>query len=108
MNLKINQYADDIATWRRGNGFETPTGISTTKQRDMMLGKLMLVVSEIGEAAEAVRKEDIENFKEELADTFIRLMDITASCGINIEQEIVNKMMKNIQRPFRHGKKCSL
>lgn len=73
-----------------------------------MLGKLMLAVTELSEAAEAVRHNDVPNFREELADTFIRLMDITAACGIDIEHEIESKMDKNWERPIKHGKLCSL
>ena len=36
---------------------------------------LMLIVSELAEAMEAYRIQDHENFKEEIADTFIRLLD---------------------------------
>lgn len=68
----------------------------------------MLVVTELAEAAEAVRHNDPENFAEELADTYIRLMDITAACEINVEIEIRKKMDANWKRPKRHGKKCSL
>ncbi|KKN37005.1 hypothetical protein LCGC14_0767650 [marine sediment metagenome] len=69
-----------------------------------MLEKLMLVVTEVSEAAEAHRKADFENFTEEIADTFIRLMDITASLGINIEKAILDKMAINEGRPHLHGK----
>ena len=77
-------------------------------ERDMMLGKLMLVSTEVAEAAEAVRHGDNKNFNEEIADAFIRLMDITAAMGIDIETEIFQKMEKNWQRPIKHGKLCSL
>lgn len=108
IKLDLNNYAQSITTWRSKNGFVTPSHIQSTENRDMMLGKLMLVVSELGEAAEAVRKADTSNFAEELADAFIRLMDITAACEIDIEMEIDRKMMINRQRPFRHGKQCTL
>lgn len=106
--LKLNEYAREIMRWRDGQGFYTPEGIHTEELRDYMLGKLMLVVTEVGEAAEAVRHEDIDNFLEELADTFIRLMDITAASGFDIEKAIKDKMAINERRPKRHGKMCSL
>lgn len=68
--------------------------------------KLMLVVTELSEAMEAYRREDIENFKEEIADTIIRLCDICGSVGINIERQISSKMEINKKRPRLHGKKC--
>ena len=75
---------------------------------DALLGKLMLVATEVAEAAEAVRHEDWENYKEELADTFIRLLDICGSMDIDIKQEIWDKMKVNEGRPIRHGKKTRL
>ena len=65
----------------------------------------MLVVTEVAEAAEDVRHEQWDHFGEELADVCIRVLDICASLGIDLEYEIVAKMLKNEQRPFLHGKK---
>jgi len=67
---------------------------------------LMLIVTELGEAAEALRKEDPDNFREEIADTVIRLFDLCGACGIDLEDEISKKMSKNFSRPYRHGKTC--
>lgn len=66
--------------------------------------RLMLISCEVAEAVEGLRKNDIENFKEELADIFIRLGDLCGSLDINIEEEIIKKMEKNKARPYRHGK----
>ncbi|MEI8012449.1 MAG: nucleotide pyrophosphohydrolase [Candidatus Omnitrophota bacterium] len=67
---------------------------------------LMLVVTELAEAMEAHRKQDPVNFKEELADTFIRLFDLCGGMGIDIEAEILRKCDKNKLRPYKHGKIC--
>ncbi len=67
---------------------------------------LMLIVTELAEAMEAHRKNDQENFKEELADTFIRLMDLCGGHGIDIAEEIRKKSEKNKTRPYMHGKVC--
>jgi len=66
---------------------------------------LMLIVTELGEACEADRKGDEDNFKEEIADTFIRLGDMCAARAIDIEEEIKKKMEYNKTRPKKHGKK---
>lgn len=75
---------------------------------------LMLVVSELAEALEEWRvgKEAIyylgdkpEGFEIEIADAFIRLLDLVAYKGIDIEQAIFKKMAYNATRPFRHGGK---
>lgn len=104
----IDSLAKCIGVWRRGKGFLTPTSIDNSLSANDMLGKLMLVVSEVSEAAEAVRSADIENFAEELADTVIRIMDITDACGISLAKSIAYKMEKNEGRPHLHGRKTTL
>ena len=67
---------------------------------------LMLIVTEIAEAMEAHRKQDDENFREELADAFIRLFDLCGGLNIDIQAEITKKAEKNKARPYKHGKVC--
>ena len=67
---------------------------------------LMLIVTELSEAMEAHRTENDENFREEIADTFIRLFDLCGGLGIDIEKEINKKCRKNKKRPYKHGKIC--
>jgi NTP pyrophosphatase (non-canonical NTP hydrolase) len=66
---------------------------------------LMLIVSEIAEAQDGLRKGDKDNFKEELADIVIRTADLAGGLGIDLEAEIIKKMEKNKKRPYKHGKK---
>lgn len=93
--LAINDYAHYISQWREGKGFVTSW--------ENMPMKLLLVHTEISEAAEDYRHDNREHFAEEIADTFIRLMDITDALGIDIEAEIIKKMEKNKARPYQHG-----
>lgn len=67
---------------------------------------LMLIVTELAEAMEAHRIQDHENFREEIADSFIRLMDLCGGMKIDIEAEIEKKANKNKNRPYKHGKIC--
>jgi len=67
--------------------------------------KLMLVVTELGEACEADRKGDWDNFREEIADTVIRIFDLCGALDIDIEREIEKKHAVNKNRPLRHGKR---
>lgn len=67
---------------------------------------LMLIVTEIAEAMEGYRKQDHDNFREELADAYIRLFDLCGGMGIDIEKEIASKCEKNKARPYKHGKIC--
>jgi NTP pyrophosphatase (non-canonical NTP hydrolase) len=96
--MLLNQLSREVAEWRKKKGFKTGW--------DNMPEKLMLVVTELSEAMEAYRHDDNKNFKEEIADTFIRLCDICGSVDIDIESEIRNKMAINKDRPYKHGKKC--
>jgi NTP pyrophosphatase (non-canonical NTP hydrolase) len=91
---------------------------------------LMLIVSELGEACEALRtgkrqEEAIygykkgqlikdtkltrmwqkDTFEDELADVFIRLADLCKALNINIEWQIKQKLNYNETRPKKHGKK---
>ena len=67
---------------------------------------LMLIVTELAEAIEGHRKQDEANFREELADAFIRLFDLCGGLGIDIEKEIAEKSQRNKARPYKHGKIC--
>ena len=57
-------------------GFYTPNSIHGKLNPELTTVKLALIITEISEAIEAVRKGDEENFKEEIADTFVRLFDL--------------------------------
>lgn len=72
-----------------------------------ILSWLMLIVTEIAEAAEAARVGDLANFGEECADVFIRLGDMCAVLGIDLEAEVVKKMNRNAERPPMHGGKLA-
>lgn len=66
---------------------------------------LMLIVGEVSEAMEGLRKGDADNFKEELADIIIRTCDLCGGLDIDLEAEIKKKMEKNKNRPYKHGKR---
>jgi NTP pyrophosphatase (non-canonical NTP hydrolase) len=96
--LNLNTLCSEVALWRHEKGFETSW--------NNMPEKLMLVVTEIAEAMEAYRDDDKQNFAEEIADSIIRLCDISGSLDLDIESEIEKKMQINKTRPFKHGRKC--
>ena len=93
--------------------------------------KLMLVVSELGEAMEALRsdkrsypdvfsgilsqlhyksnpgdfKRDIKDtFEDEIADAIIRLLHLCGCEGIDIQSHVIAKMNYNDTRDRKHGK----
>lgn len=46
-----------------------------------------------------------DTFEDELADVMIRVMDLAAFKGIDLEKHIAAKMRYNSLRPHKHGKK---
>ena len=84
--------------------------------RDRPLGEvLMLVVTELAEAMEAYRTgnpssekiEGLSSVEEELADTVIRILDLAAGMGFDLEGAIRAKMTYNETRPYRHAGKLA-
>jgi len=68
---------------------------------------LCLIHSEVSEALEAHRSDDIHNLEEELADVVIRVFDLCAALNIDLEKAVSHKNEINKKRPYRHGgKKC--
>jgi NTP pyrophosphatase (non-canonical NTP hydrolase) len=121
----INQLAKEIHENAKSKGF-----FDTEKNIGEML---CLIHSEVSEALEADRKGhfakstafeargedridfidfqmDFENliknsFEDELADIIIRVMDLAAFKGIDLEFHIRHKMAYNALREYKHGKK---
>lgn len=87
---EIHQYAKDKGWWDR----ERP-----------IPELLCLLHSEISEALEAYRESRQDNFREELADVAIRLLDMCEALNIDLEAEIEIKHKANLKRPYRHGGK---
>jgi NTP pyrophosphatase (non-canonical NTP hydrolase) len=100
----MNQIADGILAWAKEKGFESPTSI----EDPMVLAKLMLVVTEVAEAAEGARDHDRQNVAEELADTIIRIFHLAAGLKIDICLALEAKMKHNETRPIQHGRKSSV
>jgi NTP pyrophosphatase (non-canonical NTP hydrolase) len=68
--------------------------------------KLMLIVTEIAEACEAIRKtETAHTLGEELADAVIRIADLAEALKIDLDYEIKKKMEINKHRPKKHNKR---
>jgi hypothetical protein len=66
--------------------------------------RLLLIVSEVAEMLEAMRKGDEEHEREEFADSLIRLLHYGAAEGIDIDAEVSRKMKINNDRPHKHNK----
>jgi len=66
---------------------------------------LLRLHSEVSEAAEEARDENLEGLAEELADIFIRLVNLVEVMGIDLEREVEKKHQVNLSRPKLHGRK---
>jgi NTP pyrophosphatase (non-canonical NTP hydrolase) len=74
--------------------------------------KIALMHSELSEALEADRKNlpsdklpDFSGVEEELADTMIRILDFSAANNLRLMEAIHAKMLFNLTRPYKHGKR---
>ena len=103
VDVNINELARLIKTWGWSKNFIMPKSI-VGRDGEKMLARLMLVVSEASEAAEAVRMGDLNSFQEELADILIRVLHICGVLGIDIQAVVASKMVINELRPIHHGK----
>lgn len=127
----IDDYESEIVAWGKTKGWDMAKCLSTDPdvKRDFVLHKLMLVVTEIAEAAEAVRDDEYaqtggvwekvegdpknshkitkpEGMVSELADAVIRIMHLTGAMGFSLEAAIRDKMAYNAQREYMHGRKA--
>ena len=99
MNGELNDLAQEIYRLARDNGFYEREG------EDSFIGyRLALIHSEVSEALEAYRDDDMSNLYEELADIIIRVLDLSAYIGADIEGWILTKHENNKRRPRLHGR----
>lgn len=66
---------------------------------------IALLHSEVSEAYEGYRNGDTANVHEELADVLIRLLDTAERHGVDLEDQVLQKLHKNRLRGHRHGGK---
>lgn len=93
----IKEWQLIVTDWAISKGFDW-----TIDDVDTML---LRIHSEVSEASEAIRDENTESFAEELADIFIRLVNLCEVWNIDLEKEVVKKHNRNLDRPNLHGRK---
>ncbi len=107
---------DDIIT----SGVEMSNKDFMAIRRRLILARLAMIGSEVGEAVDAIRKSDVNvtafmvrsvdgvlegtEHGNELADIVIRTMDLAEYMGINLWAEIQAKHAYNLTRERQHGK----
>lgn len=123
--MNLNELAAEIHAENKLRGFDVST--------EPFPQPVMMIVTELSEAAEADRSakractdwiesaypesEDCEpefcsafrnsiknTVEDELADALIRLLDLTAALGIDIDKHVRLKRRYNKSRPWKHGK----
>ncbi len=74
--------------------------------------QLMLMVSELAEGMEGVRKDRMDDklpkrkqIEVELADTIIRIMNYATDTGLDVSGAVIEKDEYNKSRPYMHGGK---
>jgi len=100
----LSAIAQEQTEINAANGWAALTPADWTDQ-NLVLSKLAMVASEVGEAVEAVRINDFENFAEEAADIILRVVTLAVQLGVAIDHAVAAKMQRNRARPHRHGNK---
>jgi NTP pyrophosphatase (non-canonical NTP hydrolase) len=135
MQKRVHKLAKEKGWWPIRNIPFTDTPVDIDREEVNIPEKLMLMVSELGEALEHYRGPDgittwfvdrndgikklykdfaavdiankPDGFWIELADCIIRILDLAGAYNINMEELIKEKHEYNKTRPFKHGgKKC--
>jgi NTP pyrophosphatase (non-canonical NTP hydrolase) len=95
----------------RDKGFWTFSMEDGELKTTILLSKIALIGSELGELVEAVRKPSVSEHcpelsaeEEELADIVIRVLDYCGHQEIDIERAIQIKHQYNQTRSYKHGK----
>jgi hypothetical protein len=96
------QLHDDRQTWLNDHAW---------LENQLVQAEIGRAVSEFGEAIEGVRKPGPDshlpqhlNWITEFADVFIRAGDTLGKRRLTIGQCIIDKMLYNLTRPYKHGK----
>lgn len=102
--MTLQELAVEIRDINRANGWNT-TKTEEWSDTYKVPAILALIHSEASEALEAFRKDDGENFVEEMADVLIRVLDCVGAFTDDFDEVVRAKLEKNRQRGFRHGGK---
>ena len=101
----LNKLGQEIVRINADNGWNVTVPDDWLESRYKIPAVLALIHSEVSEALEAFRNNDVYNFSEEMADILIRVLDCAVGLGIDMDFEVSKKLERNKSRGFRHGGK---
>ena len=101
----LQDLADEIREINKANGWEQPGLAMWATNPNGILAKHALVTTEVAEATEAVRFNDLDNHNEELADIVIRVLELAGGLCDDFDKVVRDKLEKNKGRGFKHGGK---
>jgi len=116
----INRVAIEVHRVNEMNGWwkdrEAIIRLHANGQHQVILAALALVVSEVAEAMEAIRKHEADTwtdtttkdtFARELAGATVRIMDLAAWTGVDLGEAIRAELEANKARGYKHGGKAA-
>jgi NTP pyrophosphatase (non-canonical NTP hydrolase) len=104
LDAALTDIGAEILRHKRTHGWKV-TGPGDWANDREIPSVLMLITTEVAEAMEAFRADDLENFVEELADIVLRTVGLAHGMQIDLAAASIAKMAKNRHRPLKHGGK---
>lgn len=116
--LTLNDWGLISFSLARRKGFHDGCGDPGSPQHlnpQRIASRLALIHAEVSEALECVARGEMttdygelqkpEGFPAELADIFLRLVDLAHSTGVDLDAAVLGKHEFNLTRPLMHGGK---
>ena len=101
----LDKLAKEIREVNKKNNWDIVYSNDWQESNHKIPAVLSLIHSEVSEGLEEFRKDNREEFLEEMADVVIRVLDCVGGLTDNFENIVIAKLNKNRNRGTRHGGK---